>query len=183
MLDRLSSYQQNERNEDWNLDIHPNPNAIDRFVFETVQSLLQHWPNTRMRNGERSVPCLAFPRTRVSPQAMTSYQEAFRLEHSSTMGGRAKSYHRVRNFLLQVLSVRISEGVTEQWRFERLRSPKCPGSNLNTCRYRLVQHSTSPDFNLSIHLPQPGDQFKPVLSVRNETGIGYYPMQCRLVTI
>ena len=53
--------------EDWSLDTQPpNPNATDNLVFETVYSLLQHWPNTRMRNGKRSV-CLsgAFPRTHI----------------------------------------------------------------------------------------------------------------------
>ena len=36
---------------EWNLDKSPNPNNTDHLVFETVYSLLQHWPNTRMRNG------------------------------------------------------------------------------------------------------------------------------------
>ena len=36
----------------WSLDDFPNPNATDHLVFETVHSLLQHWPNTRMRNGK-----------------------------------------------------------------------------------------------------------------------------------
>ena len=37
----------------WNLNKLPNPNDTDHLVFETVHSLLQHWPNTRMRNGKR----------------------------------------------------------------------------------------------------------------------------------
>ena len=105
-------HRQDEHNEDWNLDILPNPNATDHLVFETVHSLLQHWPNTRMRNGKRSVPCLASPRTHVL-QAITSYQEVFRLEHFSTMGRRATSYHRVRNGLLQILNIRISSAGIE----------------------------------------------------------------------
>ncbi|KAF8834309.1 hypothetical protein BDN67DRAFT_976107 [Paxillus ammoniavirescens] len=40
----------------WNMDRHPNPNATGHLVFETVNSLLQHWPNTRMRNGHTMVP-------------------------------------------------------------------------------------------------------------------------------
>ena len=36
----------------WNLDDPPHPNATGHFVFETVNSLLQHWPNTRYRNGK-----------------------------------------------------------------------------------------------------------------------------------
>lgn len=39
----------------WSLDKFPNPNATDHLVFETVYSLLQHWPNTRMRNGKQSI--------------------------------------------------------------------------------------------------------------------------------
>lgn len=37
----------------WNLEKLPNPNDTDHLVFETVHSLLQRWPNTRMRNGKR----------------------------------------------------------------------------------------------------------------------------------
>ncbi|KAF9236706.1 hypothetical protein BU15DRAFT_76666 [Melanogaster broomeanus] len=40
----------------WSLDEPPNPNATDHLVFETVNSLLQHWPNTRLRNGHIIVP-------------------------------------------------------------------------------------------------------------------------------
>ncbi|KAG9314906.1 hypothetical protein JVU11DRAFT_4014 [Chiua virens] len=40
----------------WDLLQLPNPNATDHLVFETVHSLLQHWPNTRMRNGHNIVP-------------------------------------------------------------------------------------------------------------------------------
>ncbi|KAI6108280.1 hypothetical protein F5141DRAFT_1122059 [Pisolithus sp. B1] len=39
---------------DWRLDDPPNVNSIGRLIFETVSSLLQHWPNTRMRNGIRA---------------------------------------------------------------------------------------------------------------------------------
>ena len=46
--------------EDWSLDTLPNPNITDHLVFETVHSLLQHWPNTRMRNGKRSVRLSGF---------------------------------------------------------------------------------------------------------------------------
>ncbi|KAI9568289.1 hypothetical protein HD554DRAFT_2022667 [Boletus coccyginus] len=43
-------------NGDWRLDRLPSPNTTDHLVFETVHSLLQHWPNTRMRNGHNIVP-------------------------------------------------------------------------------------------------------------------------------
>src|SRR6188768_2109560 len=35
----------------WDLGAEPNPNSTSRWVFDTVNSLLQHWPNTRYRNG------------------------------------------------------------------------------------------------------------------------------------
>jgi hypothetical protein len=36
----------------WGLNELPFPNATHHLVFETVSSLLQHWPNTRLRNGK-----------------------------------------------------------------------------------------------------------------------------------
>ncbi|KAI5988720.1 hypothetical protein EDD15DRAFT_2172097 [Pisolithus albus] len=41
---------------DWGLHDPPNVNSTSHLVFETVSSLLQHWPNTRMRNGHNIVP-------------------------------------------------------------------------------------------------------------------------------
>ena len=39
--------------EHWKLSEKPNLNdTTSNFIFETVNSLLQHWPNTRYRNGE-----------------------------------------------------------------------------------------------------------------------------------
>lgn len=40
----------------WQLDQSPPTNETGHFVFETVNSLLQHWPNTRYRNGHTMVP-------------------------------------------------------------------------------------------------------------------------------
>ena len=54
-LDEYSAILGDDDHIEWSLDKFPNPNATDHLVFETVHSLLQHWPNTRMRNGERSV--------------------------------------------------------------------------------------------------------------------------------
>ncbi|KAG2062666.1 hypothetical protein BDR04DRAFT_878795 [Suillus decipiens] len=42
----------------WQLDEPPPANDTGHFIFETVNSLLQHWPNTRYRNGQ-SYPDLA----------------------------------------------------------------------------------------------------------------------------
>ncbi|KAJ7719239.1 hypothetical protein DFH07DRAFT_1009711 [Mycena maculata] len=38
------------------LGARPDANATSHLVFETVNSLLQHWPNTRYRNGHTIVP-------------------------------------------------------------------------------------------------------------------------------
>ncbi|KAH7882502.1 hypothetical protein F5I97DRAFT_131649 [Phlebopus sp. FC_14] len=40
----------------WRLSEPPNVKAMGHLVFETVHSLLQHWPNTRTRNGHTIVP-------------------------------------------------------------------------------------------------------------------------------
>ena len=40
-----------EGRTEWNLHTLPLPNDTDHLIFETVYSLLQRWPNTRMRNG------------------------------------------------------------------------------------------------------------------------------------
>ncbi|KAG8213372.1 hypothetical protein J3R82DRAFT_11863 [Butyriboletus roseoflavus] len=52
---------------EWSLDTLPNPDATDHLVFETVNSLLQHWPNTRMRNGKRSARIPGSPSNTYSP--------------------------------------------------------------------------------------------------------------------
>ncbi|KAF8218276.1 hypothetical protein K438DRAFT_22782 [Mycena galopus ATCC 62051] len=40
----------------WNLGVSPNINNTGHLVFDTVSSFLQHWPNTRYRNGHNIVP-------------------------------------------------------------------------------------------------------------------------------
>ncbi|KAL1744342.1 hypothetical protein HDZ31DRAFT_82752 [Schizophyllum fasciatum] len=49
--------------KEWDLEILPNENATGHLIFETVGSLLQHWPNTRMRNGHNLVPGTVRPGT------------------------------------------------------------------------------------------------------------------------
>lgn len=36
---------------DWSFARAPPANATGHLIFDTVRSLLQHWPNTRYRNG------------------------------------------------------------------------------------------------------------------------------------
>ncbi|KAG1827391.1 uncharacterized protein BJ212DRAFT_49839 [Suillus subaureus] len=53
----LSFYTQVENNlEQWDLGEAPVVNATGHLVFETANSLLQHWPNTRYRIGHTIVP-------------------------------------------------------------------------------------------------------------------------------
>ncbi|KAJ7661249.1 hypothetical protein B0H17DRAFT_953668 [Mycena rosella] len=40
----------------WDLNAAPNVSATGHLVFDTVSSFLQHWPNTRYRNGHSLVP-------------------------------------------------------------------------------------------------------------------------------
>ncbi|KAI6033297.1 hypothetical protein EDC04DRAFT_2571742 [Pisolithus marmoratus] len=54
--DSLSAEDQHDPLADWQLDSPPSVNSTAHLVFETVSSLLQHWPNTRMRNGHNIVP-------------------------------------------------------------------------------------------------------------------------------
>ncbi|CAK5273585.1 unnamed protein product [Mycena citricolor] len=49
---RIGALEQNR----WRLDHVPHLNDTSNFIFETVNSLLQHWPNTRYRNGHTIVP-------------------------------------------------------------------------------------------------------------------------------
>ncbi|KAG2145287.1 uncharacterized protein EDB93DRAFT_512040 [Suillus bovinus] len=42
--------------EQWRFDEGPAENATGNLIFDTVHSLLQHWPNTRHRNGHNIVP-------------------------------------------------------------------------------------------------------------------------------
>ncbi|KAJ6475731.1 hypothetical protein C8R47DRAFT_666754 [Mycena vitilis] len=42
--------------DSWDLNDTPNINATGHLVFDTVSSFLQHWPNTRYRNGHNIVP-------------------------------------------------------------------------------------------------------------------------------
>jgi len=37
--------------EKWDFDRDPHENTTGNLIFDTVYSLLQHWPNTRYRNG------------------------------------------------------------------------------------------------------------------------------------
>ncbi|KAJ3715780.1 hypothetical protein C8R42DRAFT_746018 [Lentinula raphanica] len=43
-------------NQRWNLNIPPSENATGHLIFQSVSSLLQHWPNARYRNGHTIVP-------------------------------------------------------------------------------------------------------------------------------
>ncbi|KAG1733653.1 uncharacterized protein EDB91DRAFT_1300049 [Suillus paluster] len=58
-LDIVNSYADNafpydspsSNSEQWRFDKGPPENATGNLIFDTVHSFLQHWPNTRYRNG------------------------------------------------------------------------------------------------------------------------------------
>ncbi|KAG1779228.1 hypothetical protein EV702DRAFT_127389 [Suillus placidus] len=50
------AYSVNSNIEQWRFDECPPENATGNLIFDTVHSLLQHWPNTRYRNGHNIVP-------------------------------------------------------------------------------------------------------------------------------
>ncbi|KAI5986930.1 hypothetical protein EDD15DRAFT_2389799 [Pisolithus albus] len=56
----------------WQLDKPPGVNSTGHLIFETVNSLLQHWPNTRMRNGHNIVPGTIPPGTLLYHGAWSS---------------------------------------------------------------------------------------------------------------
>ncbi|KIY66205.1 hypothetical protein CYLTODRAFT_423645 [Cylindrobasidium torrendii FP15055 ss-10] len=47
-----TDYNSNDR---WDFDLEPNVNATGHLIFDNVASFLQHWPNTRYRNGHSLV--------------------------------------------------------------------------------------------------------------------------------
>ncbi|KAG1779206.1 hypothetical protein EV702DRAFT_1091068 [Suillus placidus] len=51
-----NSYSLGSKTEQWRFDEGPPENATGNLIFDTVYSLLQHWPNTRYRNGHSIVP-------------------------------------------------------------------------------------------------------------------------------
>ncbi|KAG1876766.1 hypothetical protein C8R48DRAFT_591191 [Suillus tomentosus] len=54
--DKLHSFGFGSKIEQWSLDEGPAENATGNLIFDTVHSLLQHWPNTRYRNGHNIIP-------------------------------------------------------------------------------------------------------------------------------
>ncbi|KAG2145277.1 uncharacterized protein EDB93DRAFT_1151378, partial [Suillus bovinus] len=54
--DKPHSSNFSSKNKQWRLDEGPAENTTGNLIFDTVHSLLQHWPNTRYRNGHNIVP-------------------------------------------------------------------------------------------------------------------------------
>ncbi|KAG2060803.1 hypothetical protein BDR06DRAFT_947288 [Suillus hirtellus] len=54
--DEPHSYSFGSKTEQWRFDEGPAENATGNLIFDTVHSFLQHWPNTRYRNGHNIVP-------------------------------------------------------------------------------------------------------------------------------
>ncbi|KAG5649347.1 hypothetical protein H0H81_004414 [Sphagnurus paluster] len=47
---------QDDNAASWDLDALPSSNNTSHLLYDTINSLLQHWPNTRYRNGHTLVP-------------------------------------------------------------------------------------------------------------------------------
>ncbi|KAG2037651.1 hypothetical protein BDR03DRAFT_919576 [Suillus americanus] len=56
--DKPYSHDFDSKIEQWSFDEGPFENATGNLIFDSVHSLLQHWPNTRYRNGHNIVPGL-----------------------------------------------------------------------------------------------------------------------------
>ena len=41
--------------DEWNLSQLPSINATGHLIFATASSFMQHWPNTRYRNGKEQL--------------------------------------------------------------------------------------------------------------------------------
>lgn len=50
-LEALPTFNLENDGDNWDISIAPGANVTGHLVFETVNSLMQHWPNTRYRNG------------------------------------------------------------------------------------------------------------------------------------
>jgi hypothetical protein len=50
------SYSVGSKIEEWRFDEGPAESATGNLIFDTVHSLLQHWSNTRYRNGTYHFP-------------------------------------------------------------------------------------------------------------------------------
>jgi hypothetical protein len=71
---------------DWNLNALPNPNATGHLVFDTVSSLLQHWPNTRWHSGAPSRLYLYLVFINIVKATQSSLVQ-YQLGHFCIMGG------------------------------------------------------------------------------------------------
>jgi len=69
----------------WNLAKGPGINSTSNLVFETVNSLLQHWPNTRYRNGKFNFVAVM----RVLPK---SFPKLFKVIHWLWQRSREERY-------------------------------------------------------------------------------------------
>lgn len=42
----------------WDFNVKPSVNSTSHLIFDTVSAFLQHWPNTRYRNGHNLIPAI-----------------------------------------------------------------------------------------------------------------------------
>ena len=90
------SYQ---RDHDWDIETGAKTDSTAQFIFDNVAALLQHWPNTRYRNGKLSArQCISHLWNRF-PKAIPSFQGLSQPERISTMDDPMNTYRRSRNGL------------------------------------------------------------------------------------
>ncbi|KAJ4480252.1 hypothetical protein J3R30DRAFT_2600952 [Lentinula aciculospora] len=58
-----TTYNLENDGNSWDINVAPGENTTGHLVFETVNSFMQHWPNTRYRNGHSIVPAVVPPGT------------------------------------------------------------------------------------------------------------------------
>jgi hypothetical protein len=49
----------------WNFSDKPSPNSTSHLIFNTVNSFLQHWTNTRYRNGQMIIDFISLKRNQI----------------------------------------------------------------------------------------------------------------------
>jgi hypothetical protein len=113
--------------DDWNLSTLPNPNATGHLVFDTVSSLLQHWPNTRYHSGLCASIAFEFRCNcclKVIPLSLAQFQRA----RCCTMAETTPMFQPRLNGSRPILNLLVSSAL----------SPKVVGSSLLSRLARCV---------------------------------------------
>jgi hypothetical protein len=99
--------------DDWNLNTLPNPNATGHLVFDTVSSLLQHWPNTRYHSGLCASIASEFRFNcclKVIPLSLAQFQQA----RCCTMAGTTPMFQSPVNGSRLTVNLRVSSALSQK---------------------------------------------------------------------